>query len=90
MTKEDVEKYFLSKGWNKDRYGHLQKENTTTKGDTRQYRIKFQAKSFRYEIKVNHEASEYSPASSTWVRLRSGYYKQVSINAQGVLAGMTR
>lgn len=61
-------------GWQADRYGHLQKEI-----DGKQYRFKLSSISARYEVKTG----------SGWVRIRSGYYSKLSINADGKLIGMT-
>jgi hypothetical protein len=78
MTKQELITWLESKGYTKDSYGHYQK----TTPDGRAYRYKIQASSARYErqatILGKHE----------WIRIVSGYYKDLSINDKGQLSGM--
>ncbi len=84
MTQNELKNFFLSTGnWQEDRWGNLTKDTTNGK-----YRIKFNNKSLRYEKQVCHEKTMYSPASKSWVRLRSGYYGQLSITSENKLQGL--
>ena len=78
LTKQEVIDWAISKGYHKDKYGHLQKG---------EHRIKIQATSIRYEVKVHHPAALYSGAKNEWMRLRSGYLKDLSIK-EGKLSGL--
>lgn len=42
----------------------------------------------RYETQVTHPVTQYSPASKKWVRVRSNYFKHLSINQEGKLTGL--
>ena len=44
----------------------------------------------RYEVEAIHEAGFYSPASKSWVRIRSGYISKVSVNQDNKLTGLTK
>lgn len=85
MTKDEFIAWAKERGWVQDRHGHLHKEI-----DGREYRYKIQAHSVRREAKVRHEATEYSPASSSWVRMKSAYFKDLSLDENGKLKGMKR
>lgn len=75
MTREELIQWATSNGWKLDRWGHLQK---TEHGGLRHCRIKLSRIAARFEIKTDYG----------WVRVRSGYLKDLSINADGKLAGM--
>jgi len=75
ITKDELIKWATSQGWKLDRFGHLKKEFENGTN-----RIKLS------QIAARHEIS--TPFG--WARLRSGYYKDLSITADGKLAGMTR
>ena len=76
VTKEVVQNWLVEHGYEKDRWGNFQK----TEGDTR----------FRYKLSGVMARKEGFTFSGQWVRLRSGYYKKLSINANGQLIGMER
>ena len=88
MTKEEFIKWAQKRGWTLDRFGHLQKTTADSKGNYHKARFKLQPTSVRYEIQVVHPATEYSPKSTEWFRLRSGYYKDLSISPEGKLRGL--
>lgn len=69
-----IKKALTAEGWNEDRYGNLKKTNE--KGT---YRIKFNENALRYEVQVTYEATKYTSQSKSWVRLRSGFYKDIEI-----------
>ena len=75
MTKDELIAWAKSNGWTEDRFGHLQKANGTSR-----YRLKLSSIAARSEIKTSYG----------WVRLRSGYYKNLTITADGKLGGMTQ
>jgi hypothetical protein len=75
MTKDELIAWATANGWKPDRFGHLQKANGTGR-----YRLKLSRIAARYEAKT----------SAGWVRIRSGYFKDLTITADGKLAGMTR
>jgi len=75
MTKDELITWAKANGWTEDRFGHLQKTNGTSR-----YRLKLSSIAARYEVK----------SSAGWLRLRSGYYKNLNITADGKLGGMTQ
>ena len=80
MKREELENWLISKGYKKDKFGNYQK--TSDKGTVT--RFKMQANSVRYEKQVmivDH---------NEWMRLASGYYKNLSLTPEGKLAGMKR
>ena len=83
LTKQDIIDWAVSRGWTPDKYGNLQKKV----GD-KEYRLRFSSTALRYETKVRHEGTKYSKPSSEWMRLRSGYYKELSITPDGRLVGL--
>ena len=64
------------RGYTRDRYGNLKKEV-----EGKQYRLKIQAMSIRYEVRTE---------SGDWVRIRGGYLKDITITPEGKIAGMRR
>ena len=85
MTRQQFVDWAKSKGWQEDNFGHLQKQT-----DGKQYRFKISSISIRYEVKVNYDATDYTKAHSDWLRLRSGYFKDLSITEDGKLSGLKR
>ena len=75
MTKDELIAWARANGWTEDRFGHLQKTNGASR-----YRLKLSSIAARYEVKT----------SAGWLRLRSGYYKNLTITADGKLGGMTQ
>ena len=73
MIKDELITWAKANGWTEDRFGHVQKTNGTSR-----YRLKLSSIAARYEVKTTHG----------WVRLRSGYYKNLNITADGKLVGM--
>lgn len=66
MTPGELQDTLFAHGWSKDRWGNFKKE---FEGKTR--RIKLQALSARLEV--------YSTEIKEWVRLSSGYYKDLEL-----------
>lgn len=86
MKREQFEEILKADGWERDRFGHYHKTEQwrTQRVDSpeviiheRKYRIKLQDRSFRIEVQVRHEATEYSPAKNSWVRLGGDYYSKI-------------
>jgi len=82
LTKDAVASWAIGRGYKYDRYGHLVK---TVNGE--EFRMKISKIAVRYERKIHHDASEYSRASSEWLRLRSGYLKDLHIEGH-ILYGL--
>ena len=78
LTKQDIINWATSRDWELDKYGHLQKWI-----EEKQYRFKLSNTSLRYEVKV-----KAFRAPSEWMRLSSGYYKDLSITPEGKLSGL--
>jgi len=85
MKREELENWLISKGYSKDKFGHYQRN--TNKETTR---FKMQANSTHYEKRITFAATEYSPKQNEWLRLASGYYKNLLITSEGKLSGMKR
>ena len=82
ITKKQFIDWAISRNWEKDKWGHLQK----TSGG-KQYRFKISTTSVRYEVKIHFEPTKYGPKSE-WMRLRSGYFKDLYFTAEGKLVGL--
>ena len=61
-----------SLGWEEDRFGNMKQER-----NGKMFRFHFQATSVRFEVQIEFAATEYSPATKEWNRLRSAYLKDV-------------
>lgn len=70
MTREDLIKWAVSKGWVEDSFGHLQK---TVKD--RRYRLKLQDYTFCKQVRNN----------GNWIRLRTYTYKDSHIDENNKL-----
>jgi len=73
MTRDELVAWATRSGWKLDRWGHLQKEF-----DNGPHRLKLSRIAARHEIKTPFG----------WARIHSGYYKDLSITADGKLGGM--
>lgn len=87
MTKTEFIEWAKGIGWYEDKYGHLQKITPIAE---KEYRFKIGKTSVRYEMKIHHPANRYSESKTEWMRLRSGYFKDLHIAPDGKLSGMTR
>jgi len=79
LTKEQFIEWAQNTGWQEDRYGHLQK---TIGGEN--YRFKIGRYSVRYEKKI-----KFADGKSEWLRLFSGYFKNLRIIPNGKVYGLT-
>jgi hypothetical protein len=78
MTKQEFINWALSRGWTEDKFGHLQKTIGIEK-----YRFKISLTHVRYEKKIGVAIRQ-----SEWLSIRSGYFKDLSINSNGKLVGL--
>jgi len=76
MTRSEVVAWAESHGWTRDAWGHYQR--VTPQGN--RYRLKLSRIAARYEVRTE----------VGWVRLMSGYYRDLSISPEGKLSGMKR
>lgn len=83
LTKQDIIDWAIEEGWKLDKWGHLQKKV----GD-KEYRFKLSSTAMRYEVKIRYPGTQYTSPSSDWLRLRSGYYKDLSFTPEGRLSGL--
>jgi hypothetical protein len=86
MTRADLEAWLTERGWTKDKFGHFRRRaevHPAQNGD--EYRYKLGRLAVRREVRCKH-----NDGSKSWVRLRSGYYKDISITPEGKLKGMKR
>ncbi len=77
MTRDEFIRWAKSRGWTEDKWGHLRK----TKED-REYRFKLSRIAARYEVKTKGYGG--------WVRISSGYFKDLTTTPDGKLSGLTR
>lgn len=81
MTREEIKEFLKRKEWTRIGQGvHLYKRV----GEV-EYRMKIGKLSLRYEHRVRHEGKGFG-----WMRLRSGYYKDLHISKADKLSGMRR
>jgi hypothetical protein len=73
MTREELVVWATRQGWKLDRWGHLKKEF-----DNGTHRLKLSRIAARHEITTPWG----------WARIASAYYKDLTITADGKLAGM--
>ena len=78
MTKQEFIKWAKARSWVVDKWGHLQKQV-----DDKRYRFRVSKISVRYELKMDRDFQ-----SLEWLRLRSGYFKDLSITPDGKLSGL--
>jgi hypothetical protein len=78
MKQAEVKAVLKASGWQEDKWGNFR----TASG---KMRCKLQATSMRIERQVEHAASEYSPASKSWVNIVSDYYCNMSVTERGGL-----
>jgi len=80
MKAQEIKSFILSNStFTEDRYGNLRK----TANNGKEYRLVFKDKVVRFETSVHHAATDYSPASKSWIKLDGAYYKDVAITADG-------
>jgi len=81
MKREEFIQWLQRRGYKDQRgYGRFRKEGKNGKI----YAFKVSKIAARYEVQVIHETSK------SWVRLRSGYFKDLSLTEDDKLLGMKR
>ena len=90
MTREQFIDWALSKGWKLDSYGHLQKAFPASDGTMTDYRFKLSRIAVRYEVKIVFTNVPSYHAKSEWKRLRSAYFTNLVLDADGKISGMKR
>ncbi|HYL35768.1 MAG TPA: hypothetical protein VEV17_07645 [Bryobacteraceae bacterium] len=75
VTRQLLIQWATAQGWALDRFGHLHKVEHE---GLRHYRLKLSRIAAGFETQTPHG----------WVRVRSGYYKNLSITADGKIVGM--
>jgi len=81
LTRQQFIDWAKARGWESDAFGHLQKSYTrigNTHADRHRYKLT------RLLVRLEFRSGE------RWIRLKSGYFGKMSINAHGQLEGMTR
>ena len=79
MTKQEFIEWAVNNGWSLDRWGHLQRQESTATGQSKRYRFKLSRIAVRYEVHTN----------AGWVRLRSAYLSNINLTAEGKPSGFT-
>ena len=80
MTKDQFIQWAVGKGWELDKYGHLQRQHES-RGVMETYRYKLNAYSVRREVRSS------IGGKNEWVRLKSAYYKNLSVTLEGKISG---
>lgn len=88
MKRADLINWIESKGYvnngrNSDRY-------IKTEDGINRKCFKLSSIAIRYEVESIHLATTYSPASRSWVRIKSGYISKVTINQDDKICGLKR
>ena len=87
MKREEFIQWLHKKGYKDERgWGRYRKESN----NGRVYAFKVSKIAARYEAQVVYPKSKYSPRSVSWIRLASGYFKDLSINEKDQISGMKR
>jgi len=79
MTRAEFIAWAKSRGWKEDKFGHFQK----VRSDGKHLRFKLSSVAVRYESQVTH-----SDNSHEWVRVQSGYLKDLHVTPDNRLAGL--
>lgn len=85
MTKQEFINWAKQRGWKKDPYGNLRKEKTDpVSHHIKVYRFKLNKYSARYEVQ---DVGNGELRQSRWIRLRTGFYKNLSIDSKNRVVG---
>lgn len=82
MKREEFVAEMKARGWEQDRFGHLQKDVSATDKITgevhqRKLRCKMQTNSVRIERQVIYAATQYTKEQKAWIRIESAYFKDI-------------
>lgn len=90
MKADEIKAYLLRNGWTEKNQTVFEKMRLVPFRDgekigwrTKQYRVKFQATSYRLEVKSTIPASAYTTQQVLWTRVGGGYYKDAFISMGG-------
>ena len=82
MNANEIKQFILKNtSFTEDRYGNLK----LTSESGKEYRLKFQDRSVRFETKITFEATTYSPAAHEWFKLDGDYYSKIHVLPDGRL-----
>lgn len=77
-AKELIKEFFLLKGFSEDRFGNLKQTRKIENEEDKEYRVKFQATSYRFEVK-NVSIDYWSQRKEIrWFKIGGKYYKDVN------------
>jgi hypothetical protein len=82
IDKTELKQWLERHNWIADNYGNYRKSE-----NGKVYRMKLQDNSLRYEVQITLTGYNNKPVHE-WLRIKSGYYKNLSINADGKIAGL--
>lgn len=74
MTELAIRHYLKKNGWTNDNFGNMRKVIKN-----KVYRYKFQSRVVRLEIQIKNPKTEIRRASTSWVRISSGYYSRINV-----------
>jgi len=77
-----VREFLVGRGWSKDSSGNLRR-NRVKNGKEKTYKVKFTKTKVRYEVLEEN-------VRGNWIRLQSGFYKDIFINEAGKIDGLKR
>lgn len=86
VTKQQVIEWAKRHGWETDKYGHLTKTVGPQESPVT-YRLKLSNIAARKEHHIVHERDDFSgyKPPNTWMRVASGYYKDITIDDKDIL-----
>jgi hypothetical protein len=94
MTKEQfIEWIQVQEGWREDPWGHYQRD-LRVKGafgveELKTFRFKIGDLGVRYEVKIKFpKGVDLLAEHAEWLRLKSGYYKNLNVTPEGKLRGL--
>jgi hypothetical protein len=92
MTKQEFTNWAKQRGWKEDRFGNLRKEKTDpVSHKIKKFRLKLNKRSVRYEIQhVNYNFPAMGINEYHWIRLRTGFYKNLSLDSKNKIMGFKR
>lgn len=79
MTKEQIEQWLISRGYQKNRWGHYMRPDRPT--------IRYKLSKLSIKLESSHRDSY---KKLCWSRIRGNYYCNLSITPENKLSGMTR
>lgn len=87
LNKEQFKQWAMSRGYEENRFGHMVKTIADKNGQLKECRFKINAYSVRKEIACNHEHAEKWQPKKSWVRLKTAYFKNMTITQDNKITG---